>query len=147
MFLAVISQVCTGDLMKFCPVPINDNTRPYLALGAMTALLLFLAMIAVQAYYVVDYSDQKASKAWEELSHDPDNASLISKYDDAAREYIGATIYFPGNIIAMGTGRSPEKWQMTNQSKYMSTSLGVYLEPRELDTKSLEKDQSWTPWH
>lgn len=93
-------------------IKINDNTRPYLAAGVIAALILLLAMSVLSAYGTIQSKDQAALLANNSFKDNPGDPLLKARYNTAAKEYIGATAYFPGNLIGGVTGYPHDKWSL-----------------------------------
>jgi len=114
-------------MVNFCPVPINDNTRPYIALGVITALLLVIGMSCFSTYTLIQETDRIAAQANASLRADPDDPFLLDEYNAAAADYIGATAYFPGNVVGRATGYQPDKWAIIKTHHVTPWGISPYF--------------------
>jgi hypothetical protein len=79
----------------------------------------------MSAYSTLQEKDRIAYMAKLDLEKNPDDYMLRAAYNSAAREYIGATTNFPGNLIADVTGYPQDKWPVGNEPSIFASYPGI----------------------
>jgi hypothetical protein len=109
-------------------VNISASNRSYLAMVIIAALLLVIGMSFIYTYDTIYAKDAEVLKVASQLAQDPENPYIRAEYNLAVREYMGATAYFPGTLIASTLGYKTDKWKLL-LDPYPTIQTGGFLIP------------------
>jgi hypothetical protein len=95
----------------------ETKTRKLVAVGVMVLILAGIGVALISAANTIRVADGLVTIANISLKNDPGNEQLKLQYNKAVKHYIGATAYFPGNLLAKYLGYSQTKWDLLQESQ------------------------------
>jgi len=96
---------------------ISMETKKLIAICMIAILLGAICIGLGAAIRTIQEKDAVAEKAINALDADSSNEQLKREYNAAAREYIGATAYFPGTLLGRIFGFPPDKWPILKEPR------------------------------
>ena len=121
----------------------EDKTRKFIAVGIIFSILIGIGLTLIFAANTLQTADELVAIANLSLKDDPNNEQLKLHYNEAVKHYLGATTFFPGNLLGMCLGYPQNKWDLLEES--LGYTWGRRGEPLDEGFHLLGEDPKFGP--